>query len=47
MNVVIKEDIDQTFNLRITTEKCQSNHIPLVVTFIDYEQAFSQPVEEI
>ena len=32
--------VDQTFILRLIIEKCLSHQTPLVLSFIDYEQAF-------
>ena len=32
--------VDQIFTLRLITEKCLSCQTPLVLNFIDYEQAF-------
>ena len=33
--------VDPIFALRLITEKCLNNQIPLILSFIDYEQAFN------
>ena len=35
-----EDSVDQIFTLRLITEKCLSCTTPLVLSFIDYEQAF-------
>ena len=35
--------VNQIFTLRLIIEKCLSYQIPLVLSFIDYEQAFASP----